>query len=126
MRRPQDFPKALAALTIMELVLFCVTAAVGYHYLGQYSTAPVIGSLSEPWAKKSAFAFVLIPTVIIGSIYANVAAKFIFKRILGGTKHTYSHSVVGWGTWVAIITFIWSIGFVLGKSVGVRLYRQEL
>jgi len=41
-----------------------VTAAVGYFYIGQYSTAPIIGSLSEPWARKSAFAFVLIPTLI--------------------------------------------------------------
>ena len=39
MRRPQDFPKALAALTVMEFILFMVAAAVGYNYLGQYSTA---------------------------------------------------------------------------------------
>jgi amino acid permease len=40
MRRPQDFPKALAALTILQLILFTVTAAVGYHFMGQYATAP--------------------------------------------------------------------------------------
>ncbi|KAK8846528.1 hypothetical protein IAR55_005614 [Kwoniella newhampshirensis] len=117
MKRPQDFPKALACLTVCELILFCVTAAVGYYYNGQYATAPIIGSLSQPWAKKSAFAFVLVPTVIIGAIYANVAAKFIFKRILGNTRHAHSHSVVGWGTWIAIIVFIWAIGFVLGNVI---------
>ena len=42
MRRPQDFPKALAALTILQLVLFTITAAVGYHYMGQYATAPYV------------------------------------------------------------------------------------
>ncbi|WVQ83846.1 hypothetical protein IAT38_005990 [Cryptococcus sp. DSM 104549] len=117
MKRPQDFPKALATLTIAELVLFTVTAAVGYHYIGQYSTAPIIGSLSEPWAKKSAFAFVLVPTVIIGAIYANVAAKFVFKRVLGKTRHFHSHSVVGWGTWIAIDVLIWAIAFVLGNVI---------
>jgi len=64
-----------------------VTAAVGYFYIGQYSTAPIIGSLSEPWARKCALAFVLIPTLIIGSIYSNVASKFLYKRILGNSKH---------------------------------------
>ncbi|WWC87430.1 uncharacterized protein L201_002319 [Kwoniella dendrophila CBS 6074] len=117
MKRPQDFPKALASLTGLQLILFTVTAAVGYYYNGQYATAPIIGSLSEPWAKKSAFAFVLIPTVVIGTIYGNIAAKFIFKRILGNTRHAHSHSVVGWGTWIAIDIFIWAVAFVLGNII---------
>ncbi|WVR04217.1 hypothetical protein IAU60_001217 [Kwoniella sp. DSM 27419] len=117
MKRPQDFPKALAALTGLQLILFTITAAVGYYYTGQYATAPIIGSLAEPWAKKSAFAFVLIPTVIIGAIYSNVASKFLFKRFLGNTRHAHSHSVVGWGTWIAIDIFIWVIGFVLGNVI---------
>nr|XP_018266024.1 uncharacterized protein I303_02402 [Kwoniella dejecticola CBS 10117]OBR88182.1 hypothetical protein I303_02402 [Kwoniella dejecticola CBS 10117] len=117
MKRPQDFPKALASLTGLQLILFSVTAAVGYYYNGQYATAPIIGSLSEPWAKKSAFAFVLIPTVVIGTIYGNIAAKYIFKRILGNSRHAHSHSVVGWGTWIAIDIFIWTVGFILGNII---------
>jgi uncharacterized membrane protein YesL len=35
MKRPQDFPKALAALSIAEFVLFAVPAIVGYRYAGQ-------------------------------------------------------------------------------------------
>ena len=115
MKEPRDFPKALAALTVMELIMFCVVAAVGYFYMGQYSTAPSIGSLLEPWARKSAFAFVLVPTVVIGSIYSNVAAKFLFKRMLGGSRHAHSHSLVGWGVWIGIVVFIWAVAFVLGK-----------
>ncbi len=115
MRNPADFPKALAALTGMEVILFCVTAAVGYKYTGQYATAPIIGSLSEPWARKSAFAFVLIPTLVIGAIYSNVASKFLYKRILGNSRHAHSHSFVGWGTWIGIVIFIWAIAFILGK-----------
>ncbi|WVQ75333.1 hypothetical protein IAR50_004950 [Cryptococcus sp. DSM 104548] len=117
MKRPQDFPKALAALTIMELILFTITAAVGYYYLGQYATAPVIGSLSNSAHKKASFAFVLVPTVIIGGIYAHVAAKFVFNRILGKSRHSYSHSFIGWGTWVALIVLIWGIGFILGNVI---------
>ena len=117
MEEPEDFPKALALLTGMEMVLFTITAAIGYHYLGQYSSAPVIDALQEPWARKSAFAFVLLPTVLIGAIYSNVAAKFVFNRVLGKTKHVHSHSLVGWGTWIAIVIGIWAIGFVLGNVI---------
>jgi len=45
MERPQDFPKALAALSVAELVLFSVPAVVGYRYLGQYAEAPMYASL---------------------------------------------------------------------------------
>lgn len=115
MKDPREFPKALAALSVLELILFSVVAAVGYYYMGQYSTAPSIGSLLEPWQRKSAFAFVLVPTVVIGAIYSNVAAKFVYKRILGHSKHSHSHSVVGWGVWIAITVIIWALAFVLGK-----------
>jgi hypothetical protein len=115
MKDPRDFPKALAALSVMELVLFTVVAAVGYNYLGQYSTAPSIGSLLEPWQRKSAFAFVMVPTIIIGALYANVAGKFIYKRILGNSRHAHSHSFIGWGTWILIDVGFWAVAFVLGK-----------
>jgi len=117
MERPQDFPKALAALTGMELILFMVTSAVGYFYMGQYSTAPLVGSLSQPWARKAAFAFVLPPTLIIGSIYSNVAAKYLYKRVLGNSRHSHSHTVVGWGVWISLVIAIWCVAFVLGDVI---------
>ncbi|CAL3973096.1 unnamed protein product [Diplocarpon coronariae] len=45
MERPQDFPKALAVLAVILTILFIVPLAIGFHYLGQYSTAPAFGSL---------------------------------------------------------------------------------
>lgn len=115
MRRPQDFPKALAALTALEMILFLVVSVVGYHYLGQYAQAPLVGSFLEPWQRKSAFAFVIVPTVIIGAIYSNVTSKFIYRRILGNSRHAHSNTATGWGVWVAIIIVVWALGFVFGK-----------
>ncbi|KAL1412489.1 hypothetical protein Q8F55_000234 [Vanrija albida] len=118
MKEPRDFPKALAALTLLEMILFLIVSVVGYHFLGQYATAPMMGSLANTKYKKSAFAFVLVPTVVIGAIYSNVAAKYVYNRILGkNSRHTYSHTIVGWGTWVAIVVVIWVIGFVLGNVI---------
>ncbi|KAL7420679.1 hypothetical protein Q5752_004630 [Cryptotrichosporon argae] len=117
MRRPEDFPKALAALTGLEFVLFFVVSIVGYYYLGQYATAPLMGSFLEPWQRKSAFAFVLVPTVVIGAIYSNVASKYVFKRVLGSSRHAHSHSVVGWGVWIGIVVAVWAIAFVLGNVI---------
>lgn len=83
MERPQDFPKSLAVLTGLSAFLFIVPPAIGFRYLGQYATAPAFGSLGTETYKKGSFAFVIVPTVVIGVIYANVSAKFIYNRIMG-------------------------------------------
>lgn len=68
MREPRDFPKALAALTALEMALFLVVSVVGYYYLGQYAQAPMIGSLLSEKHRKAAFAFVLVPTVVVRAV----------------------------------------------------------
>lgn len=116
MERPQDFPKALYALTVAEFILFAVPAVVIYRYTGQYTEAPAFGSL-QPNFKKISFSFVIVPTVIIGVIYANVAAKYIFSRVMRGSRHAHSHSLVGWGTWIGIMVVCWFLAFVIGSVI---------
>lgn len=117
MERPQDFPKSLAVLAGLSAFLFIVPPAVGFRYLGQYSTAPAFGSLGVVVYKKASFAFVIVPTVIIGVIYANVSAKWIFNRVMGTSRHAHSNTVIGWGTWIGIMTVIWVIAFIFGEVI---------
>ncbi|KAL9620469.1 MAG: hypothetical protein Q9160_005054 [Pyrenula sp. 1 TL-2023] len=117
MERPQDFPKSLAVLTAISAFLFIVPPAIGFHYLGQYSTAPAFGSLGVTSYKKGSFAFVIVPTIIIGVIYANVSAKFIYLRVLGKSRHSHSNTLIGWGVWVAIIAFLWIFAFIFAEVI---------
>lgn len=117
MRRPQDFPKALAALTALEMSLFLVVSVVGYFFLGQYAKAPMIDSLQNPIMRKSCYGLVLGATIVIAVIYTNVTAKFLLKRIMPQSRHLHSHSVIGWGSWVGAVVSIWAIGFVLGNVI---------
>jgi hypothetical protein len=117
MERPQDFPKSLAVLTAISAFLFIVPPAIGFRYLGQYSTAPAFGSLGVTAYKKGSFAFVIVPTVIIGVIYANVSAKFIYFRVMGKSRHAHSNTVIGWGVWIAVMAGIWVIAFIFSEVV---------
>jgi hypothetical protein len=117
MERPQDFPKALAVLAGISGFLFIVPPAIGFRYLGQYATAPAFGSLSVVAYKKSSFAFVIVPTLVIGVIYANVSAKLIFRRIMGTSRHAHSNTVIGWGVWMAVMTAIWFIAFIFAEII---------
>lgn len=117
MEKPQDFPKSLAVLTAISAFLFIVPPAVGFRYLGQYSTAPAFGSLGVIAYKKASFAFVIVPTLVIGVIYANVSAKFIYFRIMGKSRHAHSNTVLGWGAWIAVVAGIWIIAFIFSEVV---------
>lgn len=116
MKHPEEFPKALMAVTVMEIVVFNVVGIVIYYYVGPYATTPAVGNL-KPVFKKIAFAFVLPPTIIIGVIYGSVVAKFIFGRIFIGTKHYNHHTTVGWVSWVAIVSGTWFAGWAIGEAI---------
>lgn len=117
MEHPEDFPKSLAVLAGISAVLFIVPPAIGFRYLGQYATAPAFGSLGVVAYKKASFAFVIVPTLVIGVIYANVTAKFIYFRVMGNSRHAHSNTIIGWGTWVGIMAAIWAIGFVFAEVI---------
>lgn len=117
MEKPQDFPKALAVLAGISAFLFIVPPSIGFRYLGQYSTAPAFGSLGVVAYKKGSFAFVIVPTLVIGVIYANVTAKFIYFRVMGNSRHAHSNTFTGWGVWIALMGGIWLIAFVFAEVV---------
>lgn len=117
MEKPQDFPKALAVLAGVSAFLFVVPPAIGFHYIGQYSTAPIMGSLGVTSYKKASFSFVIVPTLVIGVIYANVSAKFVYHRIMGSSRHAHSHTIIGWGAWAAVMAGIWFIAFIFAEVI---------
>lgn len=117
MEKPQDFPKALAVLAAISGFLFIIPPAIGFRYLGQYSTAPAFGSLGVVVYKKASFAFVIVPTIIIGVIYANVSAKFIYLNIMGKSRHAHSNTVIGWGAWAGVMVVVWVVAFIFSEIV---------
>lgn len=118
MKNPRDFPKALWAVTIAEVILFSLVGAIIYAYTGtQYYTAPAFGSLSNDVYKKVSFSF-MIPTIIfLGVLYASVSARFIFFRIFAGTRHLGNHTVVGWASWAAILACTWVMAFIIAEVI---------
>jgi hypothetical protein len=103
MKEPRDFPKALWACTMLEILVFGIVGAVMYAYTGdQYMTSPAFGSLGNDVYKKVSFSF-MIPTIIfLGILYASVSARFVFFRIFQNSHHKSEHTVIGWGTWILI------------------------
>ncbi|KAI0526495.1 amino acid transporter [Xylaria bambusicola] len=117
MKEPKDFPKALWACTIAEIIVFTIVGATVYAYTGnQYMTSPAFGSL-QPIYKKVAFSF-MVPTIIfLGVLYASVSARFVFLRIFHNSRHKNENTIVGWATWAGILLVTWLLAFVIANSI---------
>lgn len=99
----RDFPKALWACTIAEIIVFGLVGAIIYVYTGnQYMTAPAFGSLENIY-KKVSFSFMIPTLIFLGVLYASVSARFVFFRIFQNSRHKSEHTLIGWGTWAAIL-----------------------
>ena len=99
----REFPKALWAVTIAEIIVFGLVGAIIYAYTGnQYITAPAFGSLESVY-KKVSFSFMIPTLIFLGVLYASVSARFVFFRIFQNSHHKNSNTFVGWGTWTLIL-----------------------
>ncbi|KAF2145389.1 uncharacterized protein K452DRAFT_305418 [Aplosporella prunicola CBS 121167] len=118
MKNPRDFPKALWAVTIAEVIVFSLVGAIVYAYTGtNYNTAPAFGSLGNELYKKISFSF-MIPTIIfLGVLYASVTARFVYFRLFSGTRHMGNHTVVGWASWAAILGCTWVLAFIIAEVI---------
>lgn len=126
MKEPKDFPKALWAVTICEIIVFAVCAAVTYVYTGtQYNTAPAFGSLEENY-KKIAFSFMIPTLIFLGVLYASVSARFVFFRIFEGTRHKGNHTVLGWSAWAGILALLWILAFIIAEVIPFFSYLLSL
>ncbi|KAF4983461.1 hypothetical protein FZEAL_1190 [Fusarium zealandicum] len=117
MRDPKDFPKALWACTIAEIITFSIVGSVIYVYTGdQYMVTPAFGVLTSVY-KKVSYSF-MIPTIIfVGCLYASVTGRFIFFRIFRDTEHVTSHTVKGWFWWAVILLGSWAASFLIAEVI---------
>ncbi|KAF1814277.1 putative neutral amino acid permease [Eremomyces bilateralis CBS 781.70] len=118
MKEPKDFPKALWAVTIAEVIVFSIVGSVMYAFSGSnYNASPAFAVLGNEVYKKVSFSF-MIPTIIfLGVLYASVSARFIFFNVFSGTRHLGSHTVVGWVTWAAILAVTWIVAFIIAEVI---------
>ncbi|EIW73966.1 hypothetical protein CONPUDRAFT_133595 [Coniophora puteana RWD-64-598 SS2] len=117
MRDPREFPKALWAVTIAEIIVYTICGGLIYHWTGnQYVVAPAVGSLQITY-RKIAFSFVLPTILFLGSLYSSVTSRFIFFRIFRNSHHRYSNTFVGWATWIGIVAGTWAVAFVIAEII---------
>lgn len=118
MRNPKEFKKALYLVTICEVIVFSLAGSIVYVYVGNdYVTAPAFGSLIHKY-KITAFSFAVPTIIFLGSLYGNISSQFIFSEVFHSkSEHRTSHTLRGWGTWIAINLGTWILAFIIAEVI---------
>ncbi|KAF4979259.1 hypothetical protein FZEAL_4504 [Fusarium zealandicum] len=116
MHTPTDYMKAVWTLGGIEIVIYTLTGALIYSFVGIDVKAPALLSAGNT-VSKVAFGVALPVIFISGSINTTVAARYIHGRVYRDSITKYINTPKGWLTWLASVSVIIWIGFVIAESV---------
>lgn len=87
-----------------------------YAKVGQYVASPALGS-AGPLFKKIGYG-VAMPALFFSCFFqAHIAAKYALVRILRGTQHLQSNSIIHWGTWIGMMTIVIAVGLLVAGGI---------
>ncbi|KAF2223334.1 amino acid transporter [Elsinoe ampelina] len=118
LRRPHDFPKALALLQTMAITFYVVVAVVIYYYAGGDVASPALGSAS-PVVRKVAYGIAAPTIVVAGVVNSHVCVKNIYVRVWRGTEVMKQRGGRAVWSWLALTAGAWVVAFLIAESIPV-------
>lgn len=116
MHTPKDFVKSIWVLGVIEIIIYTLTGALIYSFVGQGVKSPALLS-AGPLLSKVAFGIALPVIFISGSINGTVAGRYIHGRIYKDSVTRYINTPKGWISWIALIAVLTLVGWVLAEAI---------
>ncbi|CAH0019939.1 unnamed protein product, partial [Clonostachys rhizophaga] len=116
MRDPSQYNKALYLCHTVVTVIYVIVGVVVYYYCGSYVASPALGS-AGPLIKKVAYGIALPGLMMSAILLSHLASKYMFVRILRGTHHMTSNTLVHWGTWLGATFSTALVAYLLASGI---------
>lgn len=116
MHTPRDYVKSIWALGLIEILIYTLTGAIIYAFVGADVKSPALLS-AGPLVSRVAFGLALPVIFISGSINSTVAGRYIMGRAFKNSPIKYLHSAKAWLIWIALIAVITLIAWVIAEAV---------
>lgn len=116
MHTPTDYVKSIWALGIIEIVIYTLTGALIYAFVGTEVESPALLSAGTTLSKV-AFGIALPVIFISGSINTTVVARYVHGRIFKDSVIRYINTKMGWITWLALVALITVIAWVIAEAI---------
>ena len=116
MHTPRDYVKSIWALGITEIVIYTVTGAVVYAFVGQGVSSPALLSAGH-LLSRVAFGIALPVIFISGSINTTVLARMLHGRVFKNSEIRFINTKMGWITWLAFVITITVIAWIIAEVI---------
>ncbi|BEI80358.1 hypothetical protein CcaverHIS002_0108870 [Cutaneotrichosporon cavernicola] len=116
MRDPRMHNRMMAISVTLCAALYIVIGSVVYWFCGKHVSSPALGSAGV-LLKRICYGLAIPALLVSLCIYAHMAAKFLFVRILQGTKHISQPTKRHWITWFGCTTTVVGVAYILGSAI---------
>ncbi|CAF9922480.1 MAG: hypothetical protein GOMPHAMPRED_002572 [Gomphillus americanus] len=116
MHTPKDYVKSIWALGLIEILIYTLTGALIYSFVGSGVKSPALLSAS-PLIARVAFGVALPVVFISGSINGTVVGRYILDRACPNSTIKRIDDKHGWMVWIALIGCITLFGWVIAEAI---------
>ncbi|KAF2762558.1 putative amino acid transporter [Pseudovirgaria hyperparasitica] len=116
MHTPEDYPKSIWALGLIEIFIYTGTGALVYVFVGSDVASPALLS-AGPVISRVAFG-VAVPVIFIsGSINTTVVSQYIIRRTIKNPKIRDIECVKGWAIWIGLCAVVTVIAWIVAEAI---------
>ena len=116
MHTPTDFKKTVYSIGLIEIVLYTMTGALIYAFVGEKVQSPALLSAS-PLISKIAFGMALPVIFISGSINSIVVGRYVMDNVFPNSPIKLVNTTRGWLIWISLIAAITGFAFLIAESI---------
>ncbi|KAL5090783.1 hypothetical protein Trisim1_004089 [Trichoderma cf. simile WF8] len=116
MHTPKDFMKSIWASGIAQIIIYTLTGALCYAFIGPSIQSPALLS-SGPLISKITFGIALPVIFISGSINSTVALRYIHGRLWKKSIIRYVNTPKGWAAWISLAAVLTIIAWVIAEAI---------
>jgi hypothetical protein len=116
MHTPHDFTKSIFSLGALEIVIYTVTGATLYAFVGSDIQSPALLSAGST-ISKVVFGIALPVIFISGSINTIVAGRLILTRAFEDSVIGYVNTPRGWAVWLSLISCFTLLAWIIAEAI---------
>ena len=115
------FIEAMSALNTFVFAyagtpVYIAIGVVVYYFCGSYVASPALGS-AGPLLKRVCYGLAITGLIASTCLVTHYPAKYVFLRIMKGSKHLVSNSKTHWITWLSCTLGVTLAAYVICSAV---------
>ncbi|KAH0045714.1 amino acid transporter, partial [Aureobasidium melanogenum] len=118
MRDPRLFTRSLIICQSIVTAIYIAIGVVVYYFCGSYVASPALGSAGVTM-KKVCYGLALPGLCVSTILLSHLPAKYVFLRILRGTKHVTQNTAIHWVTWFGCTASTIIISYIIAIAIPV-------